>query len=344
LFKDFEEILKEYKFKGTKIELGFFRRVKENFLDIFRRKEHKLSIKELKIKAPIFKPTTKEKQSIFSEFFYKFKRDKFKEIPLKLKESEKTIEIVKPVKKYKFVFFDKIKTIFQKNKILSLIEKGKKALLINPLTAKKFYARALLLYYKLPIKEEKEIMNKLMELHNGILNKRIHEKTFLDISKSLVDMKHKGKHISKESINILNTLKNFIEREELLASTKLKEFSYKLKHEEKKLNHFTSKKEKFIGNEFKDDVRKFGTFISELSHKEIKKPEIVKKTINLVDNYNPTFDFLYKQPKVIEHKEIAHEEVKKMPKQLRLLQKQRSELYNRLLELESGKISHNKLN
>jgi len=61
LFKEFEVLLKEYKFKSVETELGFFGRVKTNLLDLFKRKEIKLDIKELRIKAPI-KPIPKPRE------------------------------------------------------------------------------------------------------------------------------------------------------------------------------------------------------------------------------------------------------------------------------------------
>lgn len=326
LFKQFEDLLKDYKFEEEKPELGFWAGVRENFLDIFRKKEIRLSIRELKIKAPL---------------------------PVKILVEQVEVERVikqpvtlKPVKRYKFVLFSNLLAKVQKFKILSLIENGKKALLVNPLLAKRYYARALLSYYKLPMKEEKEIVDKLMELHNGILDLRSHEKTFLDISKNLIEMKHQGKHISKESLGLLSTLKNFIEREELLATTKLKEFSNKLKHEERKLKHFIVKeKTGFIEGRIKGDLEKFGTAVTPIEHK-VLKPEIAQKTINLIDQYKTKLDFLYKQPKIkVEYEKIKHKvKPRIMSKQLRILQKQRSELYNKLLELESGKLPHHKLN
>ena len=154
-------------------------------------------------------------------------------------------------------------------------------------------------------------------------------------------MKHQGKHISRKSVGLLNTLGNFIKREELLASIRLKEFSHKLKHEEQKLGHFLPKKETRIDNNFKQDLERFGSIIGG----KTTKLELKQKTINLVDNYNKKFDFIYKQPKIkIEHKEVESKEIKRQPKQIRILQKERNELYNKLMELESGKITHDKLN
>ena len=366
LFREFENLLNEYKYKEEQPELGFFGRVKGNFLKIFKRKEVKLSIKELKVKAPlkqIPQPLNiiEKKPRIFFSLFdnlrsiFKKKEIKIKKIEVKpkkiIKEEIKEIEPVKPAKKYKFVLFNNLISKIQKFRVLSLIKRGRKTLLTNPLLAKRYYARALLSYYKMPINEEKEIMDNLMDFHNNILSNRSHEKTFLDISKNLIEMKHKGKHVSRESISMLNTLKNFIEREELLAATRLKEFSYKLKHEEKKLGHFLKDnkikdfiqgEENVIKNNIKDDLKKFGTAVSD---KKLPKPEIAQKTINLVDHYNPKLDFLYKQPKIKVEHEIEHEEKPKIiNKNLRLLQKQRSDLYNKLMKLEEGKITHNKLN
>jgi hypothetical protein len=408
LFKEFEDLLGGYKFKIEGTQLRFFDKLKDNLFRIFRKKEAKPSIKELRIKAPTpikeihEKEIIKEKPNIFSNIFNIFKRKELKikrvELkPKKIKEEVIAEKEIKPVKKYRFILFTNLLAKIQKFRILNLIKHGKNALLINPLLAKRDYARALLAYYKLPIKEEKDIADKLMELYNGILNIKANERIFLSISKNLIEAKHKGKPLSKEIISIVNTLKNFIEREELLASTKLKEFSHKLKNEERRLIHFAKREEQLIGRDIKGglgevevnikslaeresgllkesgyDIKHFlrkeehkiGEFLDEekgiigkeirdikrfgkrFEHKkEFIKPEIAQKTINLVDKYNPRLEFLYKQPKLkIEH-EAGHEEKPKVTtKQLRVLQKERNELYNKLLELESGKITHNKLN
>lgn len=510
LFKEFENLLKEYKVKPLEEELGFFSRVKTNFSVLFKRKEVKLSFKELKAKAPlkqIQKPlpqpvkVVEKKPSLFTNLFknlnklFKKKEIEIKKVEVKpvkpkskeIKEVIKEQEIVKPVKKIRFVLFSRLINKIHKIKILNMIKHGRNILLKNPALAKRYYGRALLAYYKLPIQEEKEIADKLMEFHNDILYRRTSDKLFLDISKNLIDMKHKGERVSKKSISMLNTLKNFIEREELLASARLKEFSHKLMHEERKLGHFIKKEEHLIGGKIKEDVEKFGTGIGDLAsegkgflhkeehklgrflekekeifkedktklkhflhreenkfkklfeHKEkpiavekpvivykeeiverkpslfknlkhlfkkeeklisksikkdlgyietgfkkeehkfkdfiseeesklkhfvkkeehklgkllekkqpvkgIPKQEIAQKTISLIDNYKPRLEFLYKQPKVEIKHEVKEEEPKKLTsRQLRLLQKQRNELYNKLLELEEGKITHDKLN
>ena len=313
LFDDFDGLLKEYNVKDEKQETkNLFAKLKENFLDRFKKKEIRL-VPHIKIKEKVIdvKSAKEQKPSLLLNWINK----------LKIHRKEEIIKKPEAAKKYKFVLFANITNKIRKLKILSLIKKGKKAMLLNPLSAKRYYARALFSYYKLPLNEEKEIANELMSLHNEILSRRSNEKIFLDVSKNLINVKHKGKHISKESISLINTLKNFIEREELLAAEKLKEFSHKLKNEERKLGHFLPK-EREIFNE----------------------PELKQKTINLVDNYKPRLDFLYKQPQFkIEH-EKKEKETKIENRNLRTLQKQRNERYNKLLELEEGKLSHDKLN
>ncbi len=314
LFNDFDVLLREYKIKEEKPETkSLFEKLKENFLDRFEKKEIKMPQIKLKEKIINVKPVKEQKPSLLLNWINR----------LNIHKKEEIIKKPETAKKYKFVLFANITNKIRKLKILSLIKKGKKALLLNPLSAKRYYAKALLSYYKLPLNEEKEIANELMSLHNEILSRRSNEKIFLDVSRNLINVKHKGRHISKESISLINTLKNFIEREELLAAGKLKEFSHKLKNEERKLGHFLSK-EKEIFNE--------------------DKSELKQKTINLVDNYKPRLDFLYKQPQFkIEH-EKKEKETKIENRNLRTLQKQRNELYNKLLELEEGKLSHDKLN
>jgi len=69
-------------------------------------------------------------------------------------------------------------------------------------------------------------------------------------------------------------------------------------------------------------------------NKSISKQIISQKTINLVDNKK-----LY-----VINPESKAENIKKESRQLKILQKERAELYNKLIQLNDGKITHDKLN
>ena len=362
---------------------------KKNFiynLFSFFRKSNKIKTKEAKqiVKPKLINQEFKKPSfNLFSLFKRNIPEAKLKAIEeknIRQEIIEKPINLeLKPIKKYKFILFKNIKIKLLKFKILRLINKGRKIFDKSPLSAKRYYARALLSYYKLPINEENEIINKLMQFHNEMLAKRKNEKIFLDVSRNLINIKRKGKQVSKEGISLLNTLRNFMRREELFASIKLKEFSHKLNNEKRKLNHFLVKeksqflegehklknfinkeekklsnfiydKSKLVINKLKEKVSILRDKINDLSkqnlnrrglldesiemNKSISKQIISQKTINLVDNKK-----LY-----VINPESKAENIKKESRQLKILQKERAELYNKLIQLNDGKITHDKLN
>jgi len=282
LFQDFELILKDYKIKEIIVKESKFTKIKNRILSIFKKKEVKHEIKIKKEIIPKIIPKVEiKKVSIFSRLKLLFKKDKIKKIPIKKEslfsklsnlfkkdikiqktnikpiiknEIKKEIEEVKPKKEHKFLLFDNIKNKILRIKISNLIKKGERASILNPLLAKRYYARALLNYYRLPIEEEKDMIDKLIKLHNNILMRRNNEKVFLDVSMKLIKTKHQGKQVSRKGIDLVKTLHSFIEKEELLAATKLKQISHKLIGEKRKLSYFIKYHNKF-GNFLNNEIR-----------------------------------------------------------------------------------------
>ena len=300
---------------------GFWKRVKINFLSMFKTK-HKIEHIELK------KINLAEVPA-----------------PINIKSHKKRIG-----------FFKNIKIRILKSKILSVIEDGMIVVNLNPMIAKRYYAIALLDYHKLPIDEDKEIANGLKNLHDKILKAKSSEKTFLDTSKKLIDIKHSGKRVSRESISIINTLKNFIRGEELFVSTRLKNFSSRLKHEERKLKHFVNKEDDL----FKEDKKKLEHLlkkkengleegldkIENKEHRFVNKIKNIFRTKKSAKLYRiiPNANALSKHHHVIQKsypkiniQNIKQKILKKENKALKLLNEEKNELYNKLIKLEGAK-------
>lgn len=300
---------------------GFWKRVKINFLSMFKTK-HKIEHIELK------KINLAEVPA-----------------PINIKSHKKRIG-----------FFKNIKIRILKSKILSVIEDGMIVVNLNPMIAKRYYAIALLDYHKLPIDEDKEIANGLKNLHDKILKAKSSEKTFLDTSKKLIDIKHSGKRVSRESISIINTLKNFIRGEELFVSTRLKNFSSRLKHEERKLKHFVNKEDDL----FKEDKKKLEHLlkkkengleegldkIENKEHRFVNKIKNIFRTKKSAKLYRiiPNANALSKHHHVtqksypqINIQNIKQKILKKENKALKLLNEEKNELYNKLIKLEGAK-------
>ncbi|MEK6932818.1 MAG: hypothetical protein AABW56_03440 [Nanoarchaeota archaeon] len=95
--------------------------------------------------------------------------------------------------------------IQRKKYILKLLEKAFNNLNKYPTEAKEYYGQALLAYYKLPVKQDTLIYNKIMDFHkvfteeHGVLDKKL-----FDTSSSLMKLKHSKKHLSQEAVSLFD--------------------------------------------------------------------------------------------------------------------------------------------
>lgn len=121
----------------------------------------------------------------------------------------------------------------KKQKIFLLIKKGKHLLDDNIPSARNFYIKALLSYYKLRLQEEKEIYSRLEDFHSE-LNKKGHgRKDLTHLSKKIIYLKHNNNR--KEGLKFFKQLKTYIKDEEKSNIKKLREYSSALKEGEQKL-------------------------------------------------------------------------------------------------------------
>ena len=348
LLKDFKEIIYNYTIKYEPIKLNLGEWLRLNIFKLFTRKTHEVA-KPILIKKPKLEEI--EKVSLLQRINNLFKKHvEVKTVKVKVKQKlpeapsapvlaekiERKHVSIPFLRKLDYKLFSGIK----KRHILKLIKHGRNILIKNPSLAKRFYARALLNYYKLPIKFEKDIANELSNFHNEILSYRGHEQSFLDISKSLIKLKHQGKHVSEKGVNLVNIMKSFFKKEELLASTKLKEFSKKLSNESRQLRYYAPKKVERVEQvelpsakvEVKPEVKYIET--------RLERPKII-----IEDYEEKKLKLLLKQPALPRLPRERHsiiKPVKRLTKNLKLLQKEKSQIYSKIINIE-GHIPHHRL-
>src|SRR3989344_5007682 len=219
-----------------------------------------------------FVPAKKEeiikKEGFFSRLFRKKAIEKPK---LELPKPELKTYIpelkIKEVKKEKHGIFYNIK----KNKILNLNKEARLLIYKNPIKAKRNFGRALLKYNKLNIVHDKDINYNLNLFIKDMLKAYPNEKHFLDVSKKIIELKHKGKSLSLDSLKSIRSFKEILINEERLIKVKLKEFSKKLELEKDKLRHVPKMP-------LKQDQKSINDFLSKLQGKITKevKSELIK--------------------------------------------------------------------
>ena len=186
-------------------------------LPTFKQKElHKKIKEEIKPKEKLKIPTpeiskeefpklaeVKQKVSLFNKLF---KKPEY--IKLEIPKKRKPFFIKTLIKSYKL----KLDTRELNSSLIKLEKLIKKQYILS---ARKEYSKALLLYYKLPLKQEELFANRLTRLSTQI--EKIHPKKELsEFTKLFLKLKQEKKTISKESLSLLNTFKNFIISEEEL--------------------------------------------------------------------------------------------------------------------------------
>ncbi len=219
-----------------------------------------------------FVPAKKEeiirKEGFFSRLFRKKAIEKPK---LALPKPELKIPIpalkIKEAKKEKHgIFYN-----FKKNRILNLSKEARLLIYKNPVKAKRNFGRALLKYNKLDIIHDKDAAYELNLFIREMLKKYPNEKHFLDVSKKIIELKHKGKSLSLDSLKSIRSFKEILINEERLVRIKLKEFSKKLELEKDKLRHVPK-------IPLKQNQKNINDYLSKLQGKIAKevKSELIK--------------------------------------------------------------------
>lgn len=219
-----------------------------------------------------FVPAKKEEIIRKEGFFSRLFRKKLIEKPkLELPKPELKIPAlklkIKEVKKEKHgIFYN-----FKKNKILNLSREARLFIFKNPIKAKRYYGRALLKYNRLNTVYDKDISYELNLFIREMLKKYPHEKHFLDVSKKLIELKHKGKSLSLDSLKSIRSFKEILINEERLIKVKLREFSKKLELEKDKLKYIPK-------IPLKQDQENINEFLSKMQGKITKevKSELIK--------------------------------------------------------------------
>ncbi|MBU2634085.1 MAG: hypothetical protein KJ674_02465 [Nanoarchaeota archaeon] len=130
-------------------------------------------------------------------------------------------------------YFHKLTLKSKKQKIFLLIKQGKKLLDQNTPSAKNFYIKALLSYYKLRLQEEKEIYSKLEDFHEELNQKGHGKKELTELSRKIIHFKHKNE--PKEGLKFFKQLKNYVKNEEKTNIKKIQKYTTTLKYGEQNL-------------------------------------------------------------------------------------------------------------
>lgn len=277
---------------------------------------------------PLIERYVPEKEEVKLGFFGKIKAKLFK--PRKVGKIEREeieitkVEAPKEITNFQYYLlrikrFFRLRTVkVKKVHVLNLIRRGEANIEKNVDLARKFYSESLLDYYRLPIKEEKELADRITNLHEELLKRKKHKKEFADLPKKLLKVKHAGKQVSKEGLNLINKFIGTIESEE-------KGFLRKIRAERKRMA--IEKKEDYILSLIKRGKRKLSTNIKEsirLYRKALleyyKLPVIKEKDLatELFDLHN---EILVQK----EHKEHIH----RLDKTNNVLKKEESKLKKR---------------
>ncbi len=243
-------------------KVGFFTR-------LFKRKD------KLEIKHPNLELPEAPKLSIKE-------LSKITPIPIIL-PSPRNIE-VKPKKQRLGLFFN-----FKKRKILRLMNEATILINKNPLKSKRTFGLALLRYNKLRIINDLDIHNRLNMFMRDYLKEHKHEKHFLDLSRKIMELKHKGKQLSFESLNTIRNLRELIKSEEKLVKVRLNNFSTKLKLEEQKLKHSKPERRISVSNVLSDLPE---------APKQISNEELINRKNTILNLLERAYSKLEKDPEV----------------------------------------------
>ena len=127
-------------------------------------------------------------------------QQKPKEIPIPKIGEAPTKKHIKHHKKHKSLF-ENIRINNDAKRVLKLIKRAERLSLKYPLISKKYYDRALMLYYNLPIEKEENISIKLS---------RYYDRVGGNDEKELLNIKHESRKSAKEAINHLKKYRNYV--------------------------------------------------------------------------------------------------------------------------------------
>jgi hypothetical protein len=208
----------------------------------------------------------------------------------------------------------------KKQDILDLLKFGRKYMK-EPEKAMRVYSKALLLYYKLPLAEEKEILDDMAMFEEEMSFNR-EQKKLVGIKENLAQLKKDGKAISHESLSAIKNLASLIEdshfrEQEFRKKQKAREMEKEKggKKVERLVNIPEKLKEHFLDG--LDEELKVAVQESPLQEdaflQRIKVPEELP-TIKIINPIKKKIIKLPMPPKEKHHKiTMARQEVRKSP-------------------------------
>lgn len=283
-------------------------------------------------------------RKIFSLF--QFKRPEIPKAPKKVRKLELDLEPPKPkyapekkVSKLTAppkpsllqVFLENQRNKRTKKEIKDLLKFGRKYLQ-SPERAMRIYSKALLMYYKLPLKEEKEILDDMASFERD-LSFHKEQKRLLELKKEMTELKRKGKGVSPKGINAIKNLTH------LIKTSHIKELTKQEKKEEKQEEEI---------KELKQDIEDLNIELPQVNLEEADfniKSIKVSDEVKVLNTFKPKKVRKIKLPKApvevkqkVEKKEFKLELPKPLPppkeeKRLVTLKSQKQELYKKLEKL-----------
>ncbi len=280
--KEIIEKILEYKYSGKTYTKQNIKEISDQFIEITELKK-RIPVKKPQRRIETLKQILIGRQKSFKEFIQLVKErlKPLKKAPKVSKREIKRFKIRLEEEKPEILrFLNPFTLCFQKRKINKILKKATRNIHQIP-EAKKLYSQALMLYYKLPIEQEKEYGISLVNLYNRIEQERLNEESRkLDLlTQQLNQVTEKGGIVTKEEKHYLSTIKSSLSLFSKYKHNWIKDI-YKttlpqLAQIEHKWAHNLHEKEKQLANKIKNQITK----LKEKKHKTIEKEEKLKEGI-----------------------------------------------------------------
>jgi len=282
--KDILSKILEYKYSGENYTKEEIKDLSDRFLEITKSSKP-ISVEKPEPKIEAIKQMLIGKQQNFKEFL-RLINEKLKPIKETPKSSKKQIQRFKlkfEEERPKLLqFFSPLNIYFQKKKLNGLIQKATKDLHQVP-EAKKLYSQALMLYYQLPVEQEKEYGITLVSLYSKIEQEQLdQESRKLElITSQLNQVTDKGGVITKEEKHYLTKIRDSLS----LFSNYKNQWLHNIHQAtiphvtqiEHKWAHNIHDKEKQVANNIKNQIVRVKEFKQKTHKTEEKIKEILTK-------------------------------------------------------------------
>lgn len=270
LFNNLDPIMREFFSKTFDVPYGFT--YSELDEDMEKKKENIGNITEKlsKLKYSGLECTKTEVRDVI-EHLKVIIRKHYAPLPKEKQSLFKKIDLIQKIKEK--LHYKRIEK--EESNIRDLINRGRLLIHKDLPLAMKTYLRSLLLYYKLPIRKKREIHIDLEQFHRELKKTGKHKKELANLTRKIINLKHAGKQISVEGINLVNKISDLLKTEEVLIEDRIGKFVTK-GFKKIKLPHLDNKNEISLDN--KNEIRIPNLDIKKY-HLDIKPPKIILPSI-----------------------------------------------------------------